>query len=196
MDKIDFIDEYIEKCSSITCDKLALIEEIVSCFRNEISNIHTGLTSYTRYVDFDGSTDLKILDAKLSNYKFDLLREDKLRDDKLKELELQRQIISITTNNSNESMSISKATAISTVSISQTMKNINKLPEGILNKEESLELKELIHSIDELISSKDNEGAKSKISRVLNTIGNKGFELFIAVAPYLLQAATAVQTTT
>lgn len=190
MEKIAFVEKYIEKCNSTTFDHENLISEIVFAFSNDINNIGQGLS----FFGYGGSTDgdLLILKAVLTNYKCNLQREDKIRADELKQLELKNQI---TINTNNTSNSNSSATAIATVTITQTMKNINELPEGILNKEESIDLKELIHSIDEMIAVKDKEGAKSKISKVLSTIGNKGFDIFVAVAPYLIQAAGIIQTT-
>lgn len=191
MEKISFVEEYIEKCNSTTSDHENLISEIVFAFSNDINNIGQGLSFYGYGGSADG--DLLILKATLTNYKCNLQREDKIRADELKQLKLKNQI-TINTNNTNNSNS--SATAIANVSISQTMKNITELPEGVLNKEDSVELKDLIYSIEGMIAAKDKEGAKSKISKVLGTIGNKGFDLFVAVAPYLIQAAATVQATT
>ncbi|MEO1815295.1 MAG: hypothetical protein ABGU93_06900 [Acetobacterium sp.] len=203
MGKIETLNFYIHSCdleNQSIFDHQDLINEITMIYHSEISDLEYGLSP--KFIDdnFEKESvypvhDLKVLKLKLENHRDNLLREDQKRIEELKILELKSQI-TINNNNHNTSNSISSATAITNISISQTMKNINELPEGILNKNETVELKELIHSIDEMIAVKDNEGAKSKISKVLNTIGNKGFELFVAVAPYLLQAATATQTTT
>lgn len=203
MGKIETLNFYINSCdleNQSIFDHQDLINEITMIYHSEISDLEYGLSP--KFIDDNIEKesvypvhDLKVLKLKLENHRDNLLREDQKRIEELKILELKSQI-TINNNNHNTSNSISSATAITNISISQTMKNINELPEGILNKNETVELKELIHSIDEMIAVKDNEGAKSKISKVLNTIGNKGFELFVAVAPYLLQAATAAQTTT
>ncbi|WP_414150343.1 hypothetical protein ACIZ62_13040 [Acetobacterium carbinolicum] len=203
MGKIETLNFYINSCdleNQSIFDHQDLINEITMIYHSEISDLEYGLSP--KFIDDNIEKesvypvhDLKVLKLKLENHRDNLLREDQKRIEELKILELKSQI-TINNNNHNTSNSISSATAITNISISQTMKNINKLPEGILNNNETVELKELIHSIDEMIAVKDNEGAKSKITKVLNTIGNKGFELFVAVAPYLLQAATAAQTTT
>jgi len=199
MDKIAFIEEYIEKCNSTT-SKQILIREINCTFKNDIDDISNGLNFYgygSSISNEDYSEDLTKLKAILTNYKCDLQREDKIRTDELRMLELKSQItINNNNHNTNNSKSNSSATAIATVTINQTMKNINELPEDILNKEDSVELKDLIYSIEEMIAEKEKSGAKSKISKVLETIGNKGFDLFVAVAPYLIQAAATVQATT
>lgn len=196
MDKVEFIEYYIQRCNLPEENQGSLIREIVCTFKNDIPHIYKGLTEYgisTSNHNYSG--DLSKLKSILINYKCDLQRDDKIRAEELEKLELQRQIISITTINQNDNNSHATATAIATVTINQTLNNINELPEGVLNREESLELKELIHAIDEMLAAKNNVEAKSKISKVLSTIGNKGFDIFVAIAPYLIQAAGIIQTT-
>ncbi|PKL77512.1 MAG: hypothetical protein CVU99_03345 [Firmicutes bacterium HGW-Firmicutes-4] len=203
MGKIETLNFYISNCdleNQSVFDHQDLINEITMTYHSEISNLEYGLSPkfIDDYIDdesVDPIHDLKVLKLKLENHRDNLMHEDQKRAEELKILELKSQI-TINNNNHNTNNSNSSASAVATITINQTMKNINELPEGILSREESVDLKELIHSIDEMISEKDNEGAKSKISKVLCTIGNKGFDLFVAVAPYLIQAATTVQATT
>ncbi|HEY5555835.1 hypothetical protein [Acetobacterium sp.] len=203
MSKIKSIDNYIEQCNTSNLSTLRedTVNTIISVFNIEIPNIDDGLTASLntktyKYVSTDLFADITLLKAKLENYKLNLQREDIIRTDKLKQLELQRQIISITNTNQNENASSSNAsaTAFLTFTISQTIENINKLPESLLSKEDSVELKELIYSIEGMISAKDTDGIKSKITKVLGTVANKGFDLFVAVAPYLLQASSFIPT--
>lgn len=197
MDKISFIENYIERCDS-TVDKPGdLIYEIVYAFGNEIPNIENGLKEYSVSRFYDSSIhayaqDLKKLKSILENYKHSLQREDQIRIDELKMLELKNQI-TINNNNTNKSTANSSSAASIVLTIDQTLENINQLPEEIINDEGRQQLEEMLLIIEGMKSKKDKSDIKSKIGNVLKFIADKGVDVFIATAPYLLQAANTYQ---
>lgn len=171
-----------------------VLNKIILNYKKYIPDICDGLSAEIEigenyFISSDLYHDTDILKSRLEHYKHEQLEEEKIRKESI---EKQNQLI-INNSNINQSHSNSSAIAITTVTISQTIDHIDDLPESTLSNEESEELKELILSIEKMIAAKDNNGAKSKISKVLSTIGNKGFDLFVAVAPYLLQAAGVIQ---
>ncbi|KNZ40610.1 hypothetical protein [Acetobacterium bakii] len=193
MDKITFIESYIERCDTTDGAQGKLIYEIVYAFGNEIPNIENGLEEFSLIRDLDPSIhaytqDLEKLKSILINYKLDLQREDKLRSDELRMLELKNQI-TINNNNTNKSTAISSSLASVNLTINQTLESINQLPEEIIDDEGRQKLEEMLLIIEGMKSKKDKSGIKSKVGNVIKFIADKGVDVFIAVAPFLLQAA-------
>lgn len=70
------------------------------------------------------------------------------------------------------------------ITIKSTIEDINKIPDNILDKETKEYLEEILYSI-ETLKEKNKDKAKEKVFKVLKYIIDKGFEVGIAILPYL-----------
>ena len=70
------------------------------------------------------------------------------------------------------------------ITIKSTIEDINKIPENILDKEAKEYLEEILYSI-ETLKEENKDKAKEKVFKVLKYIIDKGFEVGIAILPYL-----------
>ncbi len=173
MDKIEFVQEYIDKCNAAygPLEKRSLCYKIFGLFQGEIPKIE-------HYVYPDSSDCLDSLVAKLINYKCNLERENEIRKEEIEKLQLQK---SITIQNTLSAT----ATSTVTITIEQTISNILSIPKEDLPDEEK---KKLVAELTDLEFAKGNEPTlKEKISNILKNIADKGFEVGKAVLPLVLE---------
>ena len=182
--KIELIDEYIAKCDSCSKkDSEKFVQECISLFKNEISNITDGLDIYNHEHMFDVLSsqtrnvdcldDVRLLKKKFLNYKASLEYD----------LEKSKNINSQTVN-VNQSQNQSNQTSIS-ISFEQTISAIEAIPNDKLPQDEK-EL--LVGKLTKLNTEKDKSKLWEKTQSVLKWIAEKGFEVGIAALPYIAEA--------
>lgn len=181
MSKTSIISSYISKCKKVLEDKdieaaKELEDEIVSVYYAEIKELTTGLDNYTglgypREINF--LKDIKLLKAKLENYRSDLKRTP-----------MEKASTKNTTFNINNSSSTSINNEIS-ITLEQTMKNINDIPSNILTDDEKQELEDKLASLQLAVNSKNKEKIGTKLLNVLKFVINKGPETYIAIADFI-----------
>ena len=181
MSKTSIISSYISKCKKVLEDKdievaKELEDEIVSVYYAEIKELTTGLDNYAglgypREINF--LKDIKLLKAKLENYRSDLKRTP-----------MEKASTKNTTFNINNSSSTSINNEIS-ITLEQTMKNINDIPSNILTDDEKQELEDKLASLQLAVNSKNKEKIGTKLLNVLKFVINKGPETYIALADFI-----------
>ena len=181
MSKTSIISSYISKCKKVLEDKdievaKELEDEIVSVYYAEIKELTTGLDNYAglgypREINF--LKDIKLLKAKLENYRSDLKRTP-----------MEKASTKNTTFNINNSSSTSINNEIS-ITLEQTMKNINDIPSNILTDDEKQELEDKLESLQLAVNSKNKEKIGTKLLNVLKFVINKGPETYIAIADFI-----------
>jgi len=182
MTKTGIISSYINKCKEVleTNDiKKAkeLEEEIVSVYYGEIKELTAGLDNYSGFgysqnVDF--LKDIRILKAKLSNYKSDLKRTPPM----VKGNESSQTFNINASSNSTSTVNIN-------ISFEQTIKNINEISDDILSSEEKQELEDKLASLQMATASKDKEKIWQKLLNVLKFTITKGPETMIAISNFI-----------
>ncbi|MBQ3409290.1 MAG: hypothetical protein IJH12_08825 [Clostridia bacterium] len=178
--KIELIDKYIKESDeiikgNIVVDAENIQDEIISVFSSEISNIKEGLSNYNMYgiynenykVDF--IKDLKLLKAKLENYKANICCNE---DNDGNKNSIQNQVITNIYNNIE-------------VSINTTIEQIKQFPEDILKQEEKEFIEEKLSSIERLMKNKDKSGVKSKLLSIIKYLGDKSIDVIIALLPLM-----------
>ena len=128
---------------------------------------------------------------------FDKFTEDDKRKIKKKVIEIRernkKNNSDINSKSNNESINIynnpinnntANASINQNITIKSTIEDINKIPENILDKETKEYLEEILYSI-ETLKEKNKDKAKEKVFKVLKYIIDKGFEVGIAILPYL-----------
>lgn len=181
MSKTSIISGYINKCKKVLEDndvKAAeeLEEEIVSVYYAEIKDITAGLDNYSglgypREINF--LKDIKLLKAKLENYKSDIKRTP-----------VEKSNTKNTTFNINNSSSTNINNEIN-ITFEQTMKNINDISSNILTDEDKQELEDKLASLQVAVNSKDKEKIGTKLLNVLKFAVTKGPETFIAISNFI-----------
>ena len=91
---------------------------------------------------------------------------------------------SINIYNNPVNNNIANALISQNITIKSTIEDINKIPENILDKEAKEYLEEILYSI-ETLKEENKDKAKEKVFKVLKYIIDKGFEVVIAILPYL-----------
>ena len=189
MNKIGIISSYINRCAKVIEEqdiKAAeeLEDEIVSVYNAEIKELTTGLDNYAGYGyprDIKYLKDIKILKAKLENYKSDIKRTPPVE-----------KTTTPTTMNNNQppifninNTAISNATNEVTITLEQAMKNINELPSNILTDDDKQDLEDKLASLQVAVNSKDKEKIGTKLLNVLKFAITKGPETYIAISSFI-----------
>ena len=196
MDKISYIDEYIERCSRIIDEKdsasaKSLSSEIIGVFSHEISNITGELDAYMNHYSYESTDylgDIRILKQKLLNHKYNLqLEKDKMAH----ELELARlRQPTITAHaESNQSQVQSTSNNIS-ITIENTISKIDEIPEETLSADDKEKLKEYLYSLEGMRASKNKTKFWDKAKEVLKFIADKSADTAIALLPYIIYGIT------
>lgn len=100
----------------------------------------------------------------------------------------QNQTNSKNININNQNNNTANASINQNITIESTIKDINKIPDNILDKEAKGYLEEILYSI-EALKDKEKDKAKEKIFKALKYIIDKGFEVGIAILPYLVEVS-------
>lgn len=180
MSKKSLISGYISKCNMIleTEDRESakiLEEEIISVYNAEINGLKDGLDSYNNIYEnkVDYVKDIRYLKAKLENYKGDLKLAAGTGSSTKK-----------TTFNINNTLSSSVYNEIN-ISLNNTIKNINSLPNDILNNDEKEELEDKLSGLQRALDSDDKNKIWKKLSNILKYAITKGPEVFIAISNFI-----------
>lgn len=198
MGKIENLNMYIEKCdvSMQKEDMEILLEEIIHTYAPEIPLITDGLDMYgygdASNINYKG--DLRLLKAKLINYRDNLEQEEINVSREIEKLRLQQSILNI--NNSTNNTNTNTATASNQVvfTIDQALKNISSLPETVLSSEEKEILEGKLSAIELSLNKKDKGALIDKIGKAVKYISDKGIEVGIAILPYLGEIAKFIPT--
>lgn len=197
MDKISYIDEYIERCNRIINAKDydgadSLSDEIIGVFSNEISNITNKLDAYTRHYEYeviDYLRDVGLLRQKLLNYKLNLqLEKDKMAHD-IELAKLHQPTITAHAE-SNQSQVQSTSTNIS-ITIENTIRKIDEIPKETLSADDKEKLKEYLYSLEGMRVSKNKAKFWDTTKEVLKFIVDKGADAAIALLPYIINGLSA-----
>lgn len=182
MSKTSIISSYISRCKKVLEDKdieeaIELEDEIVSVYDAEIKELTTGLNNYADLGcprEINCLKNIKLLKAKLENYRSNLKRTP-----------IEKVNAKNTTLNINNSLSTSINNEIS-ITLEQTMKNINDIPSNILTDDEKQELEDKLASLQLAVNSKNKEKIRTKLLNVLKFVVNKGPETYIAIADFVI----------
>ncbi len=191
MSKLDFIEGYIKRCEEIiTANDYGaakkMQKEIIGTFENEIQSIRGELDNYSlsgfyqenRTVDFLG--DLKLLKKKLENYYFNIQEENAKREHALEMARLSQPVVTA----SAESNPIVNNNV--QVSLTNIIEQLDKITPEKLSEEDKEAIKELLYTLEGIKSTKDKSKFWEKSKSVLKQILDKGFEVGMAVLPYVL----------
>ena len=182
-EKIQKIDEYIEKLnyaieSNNESEAGQLRREIIAVYEHEIEGIRNGLDAYSAdralvSRPYNDVRDARLLRAKLENYKLNLKTglHTVLRGND--------SFVNVIQNNQQEMHSNI------TITLQQTVFDINSLPENILSNEE----KEILcGKLATLSAEKNSKSRWEKAQGILKWIADKSIELGKVALPYVLQA--------
>lgn len=181
MSKTSIISSYISRCKKVLEDKdieaaIELEDEIVSVYDAEIKELTTGLNNYADLGcprEINCLKNIKLLKAKLEHYRSNLKRTP-----------IGKVNAKNTTLNINNFSSTSINNEIS-ITLEQTMKNINDIPSNILTDDEKQELEDKLASLQLAVNSKNKEKIGTKLLNVLKFVVNKGPETYIAIADFI-----------
>ena len=181
--KIQKIDEYIEKLDYVIeinneSEAGQLRREIIAVYEHEIKGIRNGLDAYSAdralvLRPYNDVRDARLLRAKLDNYKINLKTglHTVLRGNDSS--------VNVIQNNQQEMHSSI------TITLQQTISDINSLPENILSNEE----KEILcGKLATLSAEKNSKSRWEKAQGILKWIADKSIELGKVALPYVLQA--------
>ena len=181
--KIQKIDEYIEKLDYVIeinneSEAGQLRREIIAVYEHEIKGIRNGLDAYSAdralvSRPYNDVRDARLLRAKLDNYKINLKTglHTVLRGNDSS--------VNVIQNNQQEMHSSI------TITLQQTISDINSLPENILSNEE----KEILcGKLATLSAEKNSKSRWEKAQGILKWIADKSIELGKVALPYVLQA--------
>ena len=185
--KIELIDNDIEEAANLIGSKdkfkqLKLIEKVKNAWATKEFDPLSGLMVYKKYqtdyipamyggpspnpINYDWDDDLKRLVSNLEIHKEDLQKEGSSKQ--LNPL--------VTINNTNTNMV--------TVTLSQTIQELNKT---YLTKEELAEIMVMLADLDSL-KGKKKDTIWNKAKNILSWLGDKAFDVGIAVLPYIMAA--------
>ena len=186
-EKLKMLDNYIKELSTAveknnTADAKRLQKEVIAVYDSEIESLKNNLDNYNIAVHWGGNTpvdyigDARLLSAKLLNYKLNLAsglyRHFKDADG----------TVNVTQQVSQD------VTNTVTVSLEQTIKNINELPSSELSDQD----KEILNGKLASISIEDDKQKRwEKVGNVLKWIAEKGIQVGTVALPYIVKALEA-----
>jgi len=188
MNKIELIQEYIDKCEAVMSsnnhnEAKILQQEIVVVFKSEIPSIIDKLSNYSgggRGKDF--MDDLRILKPKLTNYVCNIKEEHSKREHELELVRLNQLHISTHV----EANPTQNQTLNATITLNNTIKQIDDIPEDSLSENSKDELKELLYSLEGIKGTKNKGKTWDKAKEILKFLVDKSADTAIAVLPYIL----------
>ena len=186
--RIKKLEEYIEECKSVLNRNIP--EEAVNQIV-KVKKAYEGTKKFTidiihnydfdRFYTIDNTPEqlnrLKELIEQMEVYRAELLDEYNTQQN---QNQTNQQNININNQNNNTA----NASINQNITIKSTIEDINKIPDNILDKKIKEELEEILYSI-ELLKDKEKDKTKEKVFKVLKYIIDKGFEVGIAILPYL-----------
>ena len=189
MDKIELIQEYIDRCDIIiesnnTIEAKNMSNEIIGVFSKEIENITKNLSNYTGLINsvINYVEDIKLLKQKLINYMSTINEEYTKREH---ELELARLKQPHFTAHA-ESNPVQNQNIAITVTLEQTINNLDDIPESNLASSDKETLKELLYSLEGIKVTKDKDKFWNKAKEILGFLANKSADAAITVLPLIM----------
>ena len=188
-EKIKKLEEHIEECRNILDKKKpkeaeSQIKKIKKAYEGtkqfntkQYDEYDTGFISMLEANSPLQLNRLEGLISKLEVYRAELIDEYNTQK---KQNQTNQQNININNQNNNTS----NASINQNITIKSTIEDINKIPDNILDKEAKEYLEEILYSI-ETLKEENKDKAKEKVFKVLKYIIDKGFEVGIAILPYL-----------
>lgn len=186
-EKLKMLDKYINELNAAveeknTANAKRLQTEVIAVYDSEIESLKNELDNYNIAKHWGGNTtvdyigDARLLSAKLVNYKLNLAsglyRHFKDADG----------TVNVTQQVSQD------VTNTVTVSLEQTIKNINELPSSELSDQD----KEILNGKLASISvENDKQKRWDKVGSVLKWIAEKGIEVGTVALPYIVKALEA-----
>ena len=185
-EKLKTLDNYICKLNEAVKEgnstkAKALQKEVIAVYDSEIESLTNELDNYNVGKHWNGAPidyigDARLLSAKLLNYKLNLAsglyRHFKVSDG----------TVNVTQQVSQD------VTNTVTVSLEQTIKNINELPPSVLSDQD----KEILNGkIASLSIENDKQKRWDKVGNTLKWIAEKGIEAGTAALPYIVKALEA-----
>lgn len=186
-EKLKMLDNYINELNTAveknnTADAKRLQTEVIAVYDSEIESLKNNLDNYNLAVHWGSNTpvdyigDARLLSAKLLNYKLNLAsglyRHFKDADG----------TVNVTQQVSQD------VTNTVTVSLEQTIKNINELPSSELSDQD----KEILNGKLASISiENDKQKRWEKVGNVLKWIAEKGIQVGTVALPYIVKALEA-----
>jgi len=189
LNKIEMIDYYILEIELAIANSLVerareREDEIVPVFDNELKGITYGLDNYIgfgldRQVNY--LSDIKLLKAKLENYKANLELDEWAAERELEKLRLQQSILTITNNASNEN------TITNEINVNNDITNVIKIIESTkdLDEIEKEELQGQIAKLNLAVTTQNKEKGQGIVKEILKFVVDKGTDLGIALLPYI-----------
>lgn len=199
MDKISYINEYVENCDKILTEKdintaKLFSEEIIGVFSSEIDDITNKLNAYKWYNDSttDYLGDIRLLKQKLINHKLNLQSEKEKLEYNLEIAKLnQPNITAHAESNQNQNQNQNQKTNVDIdITVEKVIKTIEGIDDGSLCAEDKEKLKEYVYSLEGVKASKNKSLFWNKTKDVLRFLADKGADAAIALMPYLLQGLT------
>ncbi len=202
MTEIDLLQSYIDKITiadfndSVALD--SLIEHITRTCMDE-SELQSLVLSYYMFDSIDYKSDLDKLKAKLL-YKVSVLSDQ--RDKELKRQEVakeEREIeklkyqaaiaqSSIKVENINNNNSIANSSVNITITLTQTIEEINRIPNESLSKEDKDKLTNDLYALEGIKSTGDKVKFWDKAKDVIKYVADKGVDTGIALLPLIVQS--------
>jgi len=186
-EKLKMLDKYIKELNTAveeknTANAERLQTEVIAVYESEIESLRNELDNYNVAKHWGGNTsvdyigDARLLSAKLVNYKLNLAsglyRHFKDADG----------TVNVTQQVSQD------VTNTVTLSLEQTIKNINELPSSELSDQD----KEILNGKLASISvESDKQKRWEKVGNALKWIAEKGIEVGTTALPYIVKALEA-----
>ena len=189
-DKLVGLQSYIDRCNEAITSKnvpRTLLKRILAVYETEIKDLSKHL--HRPHNAAYGTTDSNIEDAiilreQLINYAANIRSEHAKMAQELELARLKQPNVSAHA----ESNPTQTTTVNTTVTIEQTIKNIDELPKDVLSPEDKEALKELLYSLEGTKAAKDKRKIWDKSKNLLTVILEKGFDVAIVALPYILAA--------
>jgi len=190
MDKIIFIQKFIDRCEVIINSKnindaRKIEDEIISIFANEIATILRGLDDH----DYSGSDyllNVELLKQKLLNYQANIKEEHKKMEHELKLAQLSQPTVSVHAEASPVQNQSANLSATVTVNLDFTLKLIDEISNDSLSIDDKEQLTEKLYSFEGVRSMNDKSKTWDKAKDILKFVANKGADAAIAVLPLVL----------
>ena len=186
-EKLKMLDKYINELNTAVEEKNIenaerLQTEVIAVYDSEIELLKNELDNYNMAKHWDGNTpvdyigDARLLSVKLVNYKLNLA------SGLYRHFKDAEGTVNVTQQVSQD------VTNTVTVSLEQTIKNINELPSFELSDQE----KEILNGKLASISvERDKQKRWEKVGNALKWIAERGVEVGAAALPYIVKALEA-----
>ena len=196
MDKISYIDGYVERCEDVLIKKEineaeSLSQEIIGIFSSEIDDITHKLDAYQwhrgRPADYIG--DIRLLKQKLINYKLNLQSEKEKLEYNLEIAKLnQPNITAHAESNQTQNQNQSQKTNVDIdITVEKVIKRIEEIDDESLCTEDKETLKEYVYSLEGVKASKNKSLFWDKTKDVLKFLADKGADAAIAMLPFIIE---------